>query len=105
MPQISITRRDGSNAIVDARANMTLMEVLRDESIDIEALCGGCCSCATCHVYIAPKFADRLPPISADEEVLLEESASYRRGESRLSCQIRVSDRMEGFELAIAPSE
>lgn len=105
MARISVTRRDGSVKEVDARLNMTLMEVLRDEGIDIEALCGGCCSCATCHVYIEPEFADRLPPVGEDEDLLLGESAQRRQDASRLSCQIRITDQMDGLELTVAPAD
>lgn len=105
MPRISVTRRDGSVQEIDARLNLTLMEVLRDEGVDIEALCGGCCSCATCHVYIEPEFSDRLPPMSEDEHLLLGESTNRMREASRLSCQIRITDRMEGLKLSVAPAD
>jgi len=105
MPRISVTRRDGSVQEVDARPNLTLMEVLRDEGIDIEALCGGCCSRATCHVYIEPEFSGRLPPMREDESRLIGASGHRRHGGSRLSCQIRITDRMEGLELTVAPAE
>ena len=50
--KISVTDRDGNKKILEADNNSTLMEIIRDEGIDIEAACGGCCACATCHVYI-----------------------------------------------------
>lgn len=105
MPRITVTARDGETRELDAPASLTLMEVLRDENFDIEALCGGCCSCATCHVYIDPAFADRLPPLGADEDLLLDGSCHRQPGASRLSCQIRLSGEMEGLRLTIAPAE
>ncbi len=105
MPQIVVTNREGEVRALDATANLTLMEVLRDAGFEIEALCGGCCSCATCHVYIDPGFADKLPPISEDEALLLEGSLHRVPETSRLSCQIRVNDRLEGLELTVAPAD
>lgn len=105
MPDLKVTRRDGSIRQIAAPAAMTLMEVLRDEGLEIEALCGGCCSCATCHVYIDPGNAGLLPPISEDEALLLEDSENYRAGTSRLSCQIRITDDMDGLEVEIAPAD
>ena len=54
--KISVTDREGNKQILDADTNSTLMETIRDEGIDIEAACGGCCACATCHVYIDEKW-------------------------------------------------
>jgi 2Fe-2S ferredoxin len=105
MPRITVTGRDDDVREIDALASQTLMEALRDANFELEALCGGCCSCATCHVYIEPALADRLPPIQQDEEYLLDSSDHRRPGLSRLSCQVRVTDDMEGIRLSIAPAE
>lgn len=105
MPRIVVTGRDGAAREVDAPANQTLMEVLRDQDFGIEALCGGCCSCATCHVFIDPVYADRVPPMSEDEDILLESSSHRQPASSRLSCQIRVSAQMEGLHVTVAPAE
>ncbi|MGB8364443.1 MAG: 2Fe-2S iron-sulfur cluster-binding protein [Rhizomicrobium sp.] len=104
MPHIFVTRRDGTVREVDATTSRTLMEVLRDEGFEIQALCGGCCSCATCHVYVDPAFADWVTPMAEDEDMLLEAS-DLRKPESRLSCQIVVDEKMEGLKLTIAPEE
>lgn len=105
MPRLYVTNRDGETQDVEVENSQTLMEALRDEDFEIEALCGGCCSCATCHVYIDPEFSDRVPPMSEDEDFLLE-GAMHRKAEtSRLSCQIRVTEQMDGLKLAIAPEE
>jgi len=106
MPRITVTTRDGEQQLLDAQPNRTLMEVIRDNGIyELEAICGGCCSCATCHVYVDPEFADRLPPISEDEELLLDGSNHRRPAVSRLSCQIRISESLEGLAIEIAPED
>ncbi|MET0363398.1 MAG: ferredoxin, partial [Sphingobium sp.] len=71
---------------------------------DMLALCGGCCSCATCHVFVDAEFADRLPAISDDENDLLDTS-SHRNEHSRLSCQIMLTEDLSGLRVAIAPED
>lgn len=105
MPRIIVTTRDGEVRSIEAAVHQTLMEVIRDDGIEIEALCGGCCSCATCHVYILPVHEDQLPPISEDEDILLDGSAFRRPDASRLSCQIRVTEQMDGLQLTVAPED
>ena len=105
MPQVIVTTREGEVREVEGEAGLSLMEVLRDGWVDeILALCGGCCSCATCHVHIDPAFADKLPPISADEDDLLE-SSSDRDGTSRLSCQIPFSAALDGIRVRVAAED
>ena len=104
MPRITVTTRNGEKHVLDADPARTLMEVIRDNGLyELEAICGGCCSCATCHVYIEPRFADRLEAISEDEEILLDGSEHRRPDASRLSCQIRVTDALDGLEVTVAP--
>jgi len=105
MPRIFVTTRDGDLKEMEAEVNRTLMEVIRDEGLDIEALCGGCCSCATCHVYIDPEFANLMPPMSEDEDLLLEVSNQRKADISRLSCQIRATNDMDGLRLTVAPAD
>jgi 2Fe-2S ferredoxin len=81
------------------------MEVIRDNGIDeLLALCGGCCSCATCHVHVDPAFADKLPAMSEDESDLLD-SSDHRNERSRLSCQIQFSAALDGLKVTIAPED
>jgi 2Fe-2S ferredoxin len=81
------------------------METIRDAGFDeLQALCGGSCSCATCHVYVEESFRARLSPMSSDEDELLG-SSSFRKPTSRLSCQIRLSPELDGIVLTIAPEE
>lgn len=81
------------------------MEVIRDGGVDeLLALCGGCCSCATCHVYVDPAFADGMPALSEDENDLLD-SSIYRTDRSRLSCQIVFSEALDGLAVALPPED
>ena len=73
MPQITVINQSGEESSVEATNGRTLMETIRDNGFDeLLALCGGCCSCATCHVHIDPAFMDKLPKLSEDENDLLD---------------------------------
>jgi 2Fe-2S ferredoxin len=105
MPTLVVTSRDGTETAVEAKTGLVVMENIRDKGFDeLLALCGGCCSCATCHVYVDPSFADRLPPMGDDENDLLDSSA-HRRPESRLSCQIEFTEALDGLRVTIAPED
>jgi ferredoxin len=103
--QIKVVKRDGSEIEFEAIGGMSLMEALRDEGFDeLLALCGGCCSCATCHVKIDDDTLSKLAPMSADEDDLLD-SSEHRNSNSRLSCQIPVSDALAGAIVTIAQED
>ena len=105
MPTINVTTRDGSTTSFDGTTGQSLMENLRANGVDeLLALCGGNLSCATCHVYVAEKWLDSLPPMSADEDDLLD-CNEERAANSRLSCQIPVSDELDGLTVTVAPEE
>lgn len=105
MPQVVITDRSGQELTLDALSGNTLMQTITDEGVaDLLALCGGVCSCATCHVYVEGGMEDVLPPVSDDERALLE-SSEHCRENSRLSCQIRLTDAMNGLRATIAPED
>lgn len=105
MPRLIVTKRDGSAINIDGDAGLSLMEVMRDAGVDeLLALCGGCCSCATCHVHIDPQFSDLLPSMTDDENDLLD-SSSHRDARSRLSCQIKFEAALDGLRLAIAQED
>ena len=105
MPSLTVVERDGSSRTVDGEVGVSVMEVIRDNGFDeLLALCGGCCSCATCHVFVDEAFAGRLPPMSDDENDLLD-SSDHRRPSSRLSCQIPMADDLDGMEVTIAPED
>ncbi len=105
MPKITVINHAGEATSIDAAEGRTLMEVIRDNGFDeLLALCGGCCSCATCHVHIDPSFADRTPKMSDDESDLLD-SSDHRDANSRLSCQIPVTAALEGLTVTIAQED
>ena len=105
MAKLIVTTRKGETHTLEAPTGSSVMEVIRDSSIsDILALCGGACSCATCHVHVASEFAGILPPMSADENGLLEGS-DHRDARSRLSCQIRMTESLSGLSVTIAKED
>ena len=105
MPKLIITTREGVETEIVGEIGHSVMEVIRDSGIDeLLALCGGGCSCATCHVYVDPDFADRLPPVSPDENELLSGSG-HRLTNSRLSCQLPFTDLLDGMDVTIAPED
>ncbi|WP_375396906.1 2Fe-2S iron-sulfur cluster-binding protein [uncultured Sphingomonas sp.] len=105
MPKLIVVTRDGEEQEVTGETGLSIMEVIRDAGIDeMLALCGGCCSCATCHVHVDPNFAAKLPPMSEDENDLLD-SSSFRDGNSRLSCQLPMNDALDGMTVRIAEED
>ena len=105
MPILNVTNRAGEKHQIEGKSGATLMEVLRDNDMDVEAMCGGCCSCATCHVFVEGDWAAKLPALSEDEQELVEETESYQAGHSRLSCQVTLTDDMDGMAVTVAPEE
>ncbi|MYZ48468.1 2Fe-2S iron-sulfur cluster-binding protein [Propylenella binzhouense] len=105
MATIYVCDREGAERSIQGTDGFSLMETLRAGGFEeILAICGGCASCATCHVYVDAAFLEKLSPMSLDEDDLLDASA-HRRPESRLSCQIRVSDALDGLRVTIAPED
>ena len=100
--KIKVTDRDGKKYELEGDTNSTLMEILRDAGLDIEAACGGCCACATCHVYINDQWLEKISPKDDDEESMLDQAFDVRNS-SRLSCQINLSEDLDGIELELAP--
>lgn len=105
MPQIIVVNQSGEETNVEASEGRTLMEVIRDNGFDeLLALCGGCCSCATCHVHIDADHFAALPAMSEDENDLLD-SSENRNAYSRLSCQVPVTSALEGCKVTIAQED
>ena len=105
MPKLIVTNRDGEISDVDVADGLTVMEAIRDNGFDeLLALCGGCCSCATCHVHVDAGDKDKLPAMSEDEDDLLE-SSDHRNETSRLSCQIPFTADLDGLKVTIAPED
>lgn len=105
MVRINVIQRNGETVAVEGDENISLMEVIRNAGIDeLLALCGGCCSCATCHVHVQPGYEQALPPITDDESDLLD-SSEHRDATSRLSCQIPLSSALDGLTVRIAEED
>lgn len=105
MPQLIVVNRAGEETAVDVADGLTVMEAIRDNGFDeLLALCGGCCSCATCHVHVDPAFKDKLSPMSEDEDDLLE-SSDHRDENSRLGCQMPFTADLDGLRVTIAQED
>lgn len=103
MATLLVNTREGEERSIEVPDGMSVMQAIRDAGIDeLLALCGGCLSCATCHVYIDEDDLARVPAVSEDENDLLE-SSDHKSERSRLSCQLIVSDALDGLRLSIAP--
>ena len=100
---IFATDRDGTKYEIDTCNRSTLMENLRQAGLSIEALCGGCCQCATCHVFIEEPWLGMLKPQTDFELATLEGEGSEIQPNSRLSCQIKWQTELEGIVLTVAP--
>lgn len=105
MAQVFIYDREGNEEALEIQPGETLMQVASNSGVsDLLALCGGVCACATCHVYIEQEPAGALPAMGEDEDALLDGSM-HRQENSRLSCQIRLTDEHDGLRARIAPEE
>ena len=105
MPRVTYIEPSGAVKTVDAPAGTTAMEAAVDNDVaGIVAECGGACSCATCHVYVDPEWAARLNPPDAQEDGMLG-CVLDRRETSRLSCQIVLTDELDGIVLHVADEQ
>ena len=105
MAVIHVTNRTGETLAVEGKPGSTVMEILRDSDMDVEAICGGCCSCATCHVFVDDAWIERTGPRSEDEQELVEQTDSFKPDNSRLSCQIKFTDDLDGLAVTVAPPD
>ena len=102
MPDITFILPDGAEQGFEAPAGVSLMQAATGAGVPgIVAECGGSAICAPCHVYVEPAWAGRLPAPSADELQMLDCTAAERRPESRLSCQIRLGDELQGLTVRV----
>ena len=102
MNKITVVAVDGQQQEVNFNQGDSLMEVLREAGYDeIMAMCGGCCSCATCHVKISDQATHDLAEIEEDEEMLLSMADEYDQASSRLSCQISMGEAQNGMTVTI----
>ncbi|WP_448581991.1 2Fe-2S iron-sulfur cluster-binding protein [Thermaurantiacus sp.] len=105
MPTLIVVDRKGNERAVAGEAGLSVMEVIRDNGFDeLLALCGGSCSCATCHVHVDQAWAEKVGGPHADEADLLD-SSDHRTATSRLSCQIKFSNELDGLRVTIAPED
>lgn len=103
MVQIHVINLDDSEVTLQAKPGMTLMEVLTDANIEgIEGACGGNCSCATCHVHIADEWWDAIGPRGDMEDDLVSDSDDFDATDSRLGCQIEITDDLDGLQVMVA---
>jgi 2Fe-2S ferredoxin len=103
MARMTVVDRDGKAHDIEAKTGLKIMEVLRELDYGVAAICGGLCSCATCHIYVDPAWTARLPAKQTDEQELLTELSDYRADTSRLSCQVDFTEALSGIRVTIAP--
>ena len=106
MIQVHLVAADGSDTTLEVKPSGSLMQAAVAKDVEgIAADCGGMLTCATCHVYVREPFASRLPPPQAEELGMLEFTASPRQPNSRLSCQIALSEALDGLTVDLPPSQ
>jgi 2Fe-2S ferredoxin len=106
MPKITYVADDGTRRDVEAAAGASIMETaIRNNVRGIDAECGGCLSCATCHVYVDEEWLARLPAPDADEADMLGFVAAEQKPNSRLSCQIKLDASLDGIVVRIPPRQ
>jgi 2Fe-2S ferredoxin len=102
MPKVTFVQHDGVSRTIDIPVGMSVMQgAFRNTINGIIGGCGGSCVCATCHVFVEPAWADRLPPMQGTESDMLECTAVEKRDNSRLSCQLHVTDALDGLVVHI----
>lgn len=99
---IYVTDPEGKTHRLEGPEGWRVMEVIRDNGLPLKAECGGACSCATCHVYVDEAWLEKLVPATDEETYMLDEAFEVEDN-SRLSCQILLSEELDGLEVTIAP--
>ena len=106
MATIKVIDREGGEHVLEVEKGSSIMEPLREIDNGIEALCGGMCSCATCHVYVDAEWRDKIQGVTDDELDLLEDTECFKaEGSSRLACQIVMTDELDVLVLRLEPEE
>lgn len=104
MPKLIYVAADGSQRAIDAAAGETVMSAAVQNGVPgIVGECGGNCSCATCHVWVRDDFIDRVGPPGDMEDDLLDLAVAERRPGSRLGCQIRLCEKLDGLTVDVPP--
>ena len=101
--KINVTDQNGDKHELDAIEGWRVMEIIRDHGLPIKAECGGSCCCATCHVYVDDEWLDKLYPLSEDEDDMLDETFD-REENSRLSCQLIMTEDLNGLSVTLSES-
>jgi len=104
MAVLRVVDRDGVEHEVEGKPGLKVMEILRELDYGVAAICGGMCSCATCHVYVEADWFPRLKPPMSDERELLSELSQCHEN-SRVSCQVELTEELSGLKVTIAPDE
>ena len=99
---INVIDHDGNHHKLEATVGFSIMEIIREAGLDIEAICGGCCACATCHCYIDDNWKDKLSTADDDEESMLDQAFDVQKN-SRLTCQITFTGELDGITVTLAP--
>ena len=99
---IKVKDREGEVHELKAEIGSTIMEIIRDAGLDIEAACGGCCACATCHLYVDKDWFSKLSAKEDDEESMLDQAFNVNDN-SRLGCQIEFNEALDGIKVELAP--
>lgn len=99
--KIYVTDQNGTEHALDAIEGWRVMEIIRDHGLPIKAECGGACACATCHVYVDEEWQDKLVEMHEEEEEMLDEAFEVEDN-SRLSCQIIMSEALNGLKVKLA---
>ncbi len=106
MPKAVFLQPDGSEITVDVVRGESVMRGAVRQNVDgILAECGGALTCSTCHVYVDEAWLSQLSPVEADEAEMLEYTAAERRPNSRLSCQLRMTDALDGLRLTVPDTQ
>ncbi|PZQ46213.1 MAG: ferredoxin [Micavibrio aeruginosavorus] len=100
--KIFVTDQDGKEHELEGIEGWRVMEIIKDYGLPIKAECGGCCACATCHVYVDPAWVPKLYPMRDDEQEALDLAFGVEDN-SRLSCQILMSEELDGLKVTLAP--
>lgn len=102
MAKIYVTDREGKEHQLEATKGWSVMEIIRENDLPIEAACGGCCACATCHVYVDEAWLPKLKAADDEEDRMLDEAYQVQEN-SRLSCQLNFTDELDGLKITLAP--
>lgn len=100
--KIIVTDRNGKVHEIQGRKEWSVMEIIRDANLPLAAECGGACACATCHVYVDAEWKDKLPEQQQQEIDMLDFGVAVEEN-SRLSCQIKMDEELDGLKVTLAP--